>query len=98
MPLCKDATWLRTCILKINRDNRVNRLPFAAMVLAHADPAIARLVDYSVGKAPAARRRRWCRRERLRRAVALAIKPAVGKIREDDRAIRDQPRAAAVLV
>src|SRR4051794_4761086 len=98
MTLYKDTAWRRSCTLQINRDDRVDRLPFAAMVLTHADPAIARPVDHTVGKAPASRRRGWCRRQRLWRAVDLAIKPSVGEVREDDRAVRDQPCAAAVLV
>src|SRR5436309_8528394 len=68
------------------------------MVLAHSDPAVARFVDHAIGEAPAVGRRGWCRRERLRRAVILAIEPAIGEIREDDRAVGDQPGPAAVLV
>src|SRR5258708_30975591 len=96
MTLCKDAAWLHSGTLKVNRNDRVDRLPVAAMVLAHADPAIARLVDHAVGKAPAARRRGWCRRERLRRAVPLAIKPPVGEIPEDERAARHPPPPSAL--
>ena len=99
VPLRQDASGLRARAVEVHGDNRINRLAFAAVILAHADPALARLVDHAVSEAPGIRARRL-RREGAWSVVAigLAIKPPVGKAREIDRAVRDQPRTAAVFM
>ncbi len=85
---------------QIHRDDGVDGLAAAAVILAHPDPTVASAIDDAVGETPAAYRVGGRCRERLRRSFLRceAIKPAIGEMREVDRAIRHQPGATAVFV
>ena len=65
MPLQQDLPGIASlrCLrdAEIDGDDAIDRLAFDGVVLAHADPAVAAMVDHAIGKppvAPARERRR----------------------------------------
>ena len=85
---------------EIDGDDGVDRLAAGGVILAHADPAIAAMIDHPVGEPPLPVTRRRLRRQRLRHGCVRrqAIETAVGEVGEGDGAVPHGPRAAAVFV
>src|SRR4030095_14326746 len=79
---------------EVDAHESINGFPVTRMVLAHAEKKISPAVDLSVGVAHV---RSGSERPRLR-ARSLDIEALVGKIREDNRAVRNRVVAAAVFV
>ena len=87
-------------IVEVHRDDGIDRLAVDRVILAHADPAVAALVDHAVGEPPLPVARGRLRRQRLRRGPVrrLAIEAAVGEIGEIDRPLAHGPGSAAIFV
>ena len=99
VPARQHATGLAIAV-EIDGDDGIDRLPAERVILAHADPAVAALVDHAVGEPPLPVARGRLRRQRPRRGPIrrLAIEAAVGEIGEVDRPVPHRPRSAAVFV
>ena len=86
--------------VEFDGDDGIDRFARDGVILAHADPAVAAMVDHAVGKPPISPRRGrcWCERLRLGCAARQSIQAAVGEIGEIDASVRHHPRSAAVFV
>jgi hypothetical protein len=80
-------------VAEIDGDDGIDRLTIDGVILAHADPAAAALIDHAVGVAPLppAPRRLGRERSRLGHARHLPIQAAVGEIGEIDRPVVHGP-------
>ena len=80
-------------VAEIDGDDGIDRFAVDGVILAHADPAAAPLIDDAVGEAPLPLARGRLGRERLGlgRAWHLPIQAAVREIREIDRPVPHGP-------
>jgi len=80
-------------VAEVDDDDGIDRLAIDGVILAHADPAAAALVDHAVGETPlpAARGRRGRECLWLRGAWHLPIQAAVREIGEIDRPVQHGP-------
>ena len=99
MPARQHATGLAIAV-EIDGDDGIDRLAAERVILAHADPAVAAVIDHAVGEPPLPVARGRLRRQRLRsgRIRCLAIEATVGEVGEVDRPVPHRPRSAAVFV
>ena len=99
VPARKHAPGLAAAV-EIDGDDGIDRLAAERVILAHADPAIAAVIDHAVGEPPLPVARGRLRRQRLRRGPVrrLAIEATVGEIGEIDRPVAHGPRSAAIFV
>ncbi len=91
MPARQNASGFTAGMVEIDGDDRVDRLALDRVILAHADPATAAVVDDAIGEPPVTRGRRERHRLRLGCALRLAIEAAVGEMGEVDGSVRHQP-------
>jgi hypothetical protein len=80
-------------VAEIDGDNGIDRLAVDGVILAHANPAAAALIDHAVGEVPLPPARGRLGRERLwlGRAWHLPIQVTVREIREIDRPVPHGP-------
>jgi hypothetical protein len=92
-----DVACCSAGLRQVNGDDGIDRLTSASVILTHADPAMAAMVDDAVGEAPLAIGREWGWRQRCRLTLARGkpVQAAIREIREIEDAKRDCPRACA---
>ena len=93
-----DVAWCGAELHQVDRDDCIDSLTSVSVILAHADPAMAAVVDDAVCESPVAIARDWRQRCRLTLARAKPIKPAIREIRKIEDAKRDCPRATTIFV
>ena len=95
-----DVAWCGAWLRQVDRDDGIDNLTCIGVILAHADPAMAAMVDDAVCKSPVAitREWRWRKRRRLTLTRAQPVQPAIHEIRKIEDAKRDCPRPATIFV
>jgi hypothetical protein len=85
---------------QVDRDDGIDRLTRASVILTHTDPAMAAMVDDAVCESPLAIMPEWGWRQRRRLTLARAkpVQSAIREIREIEDAKRDRPRAPTIFV
>src|SRR5262249_20715266 len=95
-----DVAWCGVGLHQVDRDDGIDSLTCVSVILAHADPAMAPMVDDAVCESAVAIAREWRWRQRCRLTLARAkpIQPAIREIRKIEDAKRDCPRATTIFV